>query len=173
MFLDVLRRRNRTSSGPPIAYTETGTIPANSYVSISMPSTENARLLRAEGDRLNLKVFAMTKRVSRNTGIARPSWRGGIDRAVAVDMACAIACHARGCGSAIWAIWCRCPRRGRRPRATLRPTTGPCFQMKRPTRPPPRHRRSGREQAILARVQTQGRYVLSRPRRRICRRSRG
>ena len=96
MFLDVLRRRNPAFIRAAQALHQQGAIPANSYVLDLDTVTENARLLRAEGDRLGMKVYAMTKQVSRNTGFSRAVMAGGIDRAVAVDMACAIACHNAG-----------------------------------------------------------------------------
>lgn len=96
MFLDVLRRRNPAFILAAQELHQKGKIPANSYVLDLDAVTENARLIRTESDRLGLKVFAMTKQVSRQSGFARAVMAGGIERAVAVDMACAIACHNAG-----------------------------------------------------------------------------
>ena len=96
MFLTTLRRRNPAFILAAQHLHQQGHIPANSYV-IDLDAVEaNARLIRAEADRHGLKVFAMTKQVSRNSGFCRAVMRGGIDRAVAVDMACATACHRAG-----------------------------------------------------------------------------
>ncbi len=96
MFLDVLRRRNPAFILAAPMLHQAGRIPANSYV-IDLDSVRvNARVTKAEADRLGLKVFAMTKQVGRHSGFARAVKAGGIDRCVAVDMACALACHRAG-----------------------------------------------------------------------------
>ena len=56
----------------------------------------NARALRAEADRHGLKLFAMTKQMGRNGSFCAALRRGGIDKAVAVDMECARACRRAG-----------------------------------------------------------------------------
>jgi predicted amino acid racemase len=96
MFLDVLRRRNPTFIETAMRLHQEGRIPANSYV-LDLDAVEhNARLLKDEADRLGMKIFAMTKQVGRSSSFCQAVKRGGIDRAVAVDMACARATHRAG-----------------------------------------------------------------------------
>lgn len=96
MFLDVLRRRNPKFLEAAIALHRQGKIPANAYV-LDLDAVEaNARVLKTEADRLGLKIFAMTKQVGRASSFCAAVQRGGIDRSVAVDMACARATHRAG-----------------------------------------------------------------------------
>lgn len=96
MFLDVLRRRNPAFIEAAMALHQQGKIPANAYV-LDLDTVErNARVLADEAARLGLKTFAMTKQVGRSSSFCRAVKRGGIDRAVAVDMACARATHKAG-----------------------------------------------------------------------------
>jgi predicted amino acid racemase len=96
MFLDVLRRRNPKFIEAAIALHRQGKLPANAYV-LDLDTVEaNARVLKTEADRLGLKILAMTKQVGRSSSFCRAVMRGGIQAAVAVDMACARATHRAG-----------------------------------------------------------------------------
>jgi len=96
MFLDVLRRRNPAFIEAAMRLHQEGKVPANAYV-LDLDAVEhNARLLKDEADRHGLKIFAMTKQVGRASSFCHTVKRGGIDRAVAVDMACARAVHRAG-----------------------------------------------------------------------------
>src|SRR5438128_6801091 len=96
MFLDPIRRRNPKLIEQAIALHQAGKIPANSYV-IDLDAVEkNARTIRAEADRLGLKVFAMTKQMGRSPSFCAAVARGGIRQAVKVDMDDARACHRAG-----------------------------------------------------------------------------
>ena len=96
MFLDILRRRNPGFIEAAQALHRAGRIPANSYV-IDLDSLErNAEILKAEATRLGLKTFAMTKQFGRSSSACKAIQRAGIDRSVAVDMACARATHRAG-----------------------------------------------------------------------------
>lgn len=96
MFLDVLRRRNPAFIEAAMALHQQGLIPANAYV-LDLDAVEaNARVIKAEADKHGLKTFAMTKQVGRVSSFCAAVQRGGIDRAVAVDMACARATHKAG-----------------------------------------------------------------------------
>ena len=79
-----------------IALHQAGRIPANCYVLDLDAVEDNARGFAERADALGLTVFAMTKQVGRNSGFCRALKRGGIDRAVAVDMACARPVRAAG-----------------------------------------------------------------------------
>src|SRR5262245_14717055 len=96
MFLDVLRRRNPAFIEAAMRLHQEGRLPANSYV-LDLDAVEhNARPLNTQADRFGLKIFAMTKQVGRSSSFCRAVMRGGIDRSVAVDMACARATHRAG-----------------------------------------------------------------------------
>jgi predicted amino acid racemase len=157
MFLDILRRRNPEFILAAQALHQQGAIPANSYVLDLDAVTENARLIRAEGDRLGLKVFAMTKQVSRQSGFSRAVLAGGIDRAVAVDMACAIACHKAGLRIGHLGHLVQVPRAEAAMAArALAPDYWTVFSEDKAAEVATASRGAGRQQAILARVQTQG-----------------
>ncbi len=96
MFLDLVRRRNPAFVEAVFALHQAGEIPSGAYV-LDLDAVEaNARVLRAEADRLGLAIFAMTKQVGRNAPFIAAAGAGGIDRCVAVDMACARAIVAAG-----------------------------------------------------------------------------
>lgn len=96
MFLDVLRRRNPAFIEAAMALHQSGQIPANAYV-LDLDAVEaNARVLKTEADKQGLKIFAMTKQVGRASSFCQAVQRGGIEKSVAVDMACARATHNAG-----------------------------------------------------------------------------
>ena len=96
MFLDVLRRRNPKFVEAAMALHRDGKVPANAYI-LDLDAVEaNARTLKTEADKHGLKIFAMTKQVGRASSFSHAVMRGGIDRSVAVDMACARATHNAG-----------------------------------------------------------------------------
>jgi predicted amino acid racemase len=96
MFLDVLRRRNPKFVEAAMALHREGKVPANAYI-LDLDAVEaNARILKTEADKHGLKIFAMTKQVGRASSFSHAVMRGGIDRSVAVDMACARATHNAG-----------------------------------------------------------------------------
>lgn len=157
MFLDTLRRRNPAFILAAQALHQAGAIPANSYVLDLDAVTENARLMRAEGDRLGLKVFAMTKQVSRQTGFSHAVMAGGIDRAVAVDMACAVACHNAGLRIGHLGHLVQVPRAEAAIAARdIAPDYWTVFSDDKADEAAGAAKAAGREQAILARVQTSG-----------------
>ena len=157
MFLDLLRRRNPDFIRAAQTLHRAGAIPANSYVLDLDAVTENARLTRAEADRHGLKVFAMTKQVSRQSGFARAVMAGGIDRAVAVDMACAIACHKAGLRIGHLGHLVQVPRAEAAMAARdLAPDYWTVFSDDKAAEAAAAAHAAGRQQALLARVQTTG-----------------
>lgn len=157
MFLDVLRRRNPEFILAAQTLHQAGAIPANAYVLDLDAITENAGLIRATGDRLGLKVFAMTKQVGRQTGFSRAVMAGGIDRAVAVDMACAIACHQAGLRIGHLGHLVQVPRAEAAMAARdLAPDYWTVFSDDKATEAAAAAHAAGHSQAILARVQTDG-----------------
>ena len=96
MFLDVLRRRNPSLIEHAIALHQAGKLPANAYV-IDLDAVEdNARAIAGAAEKLGLTTLAMTKQMGRNRSFCRAVKRGGIPKAVAVDMECARAAHRAG-----------------------------------------------------------------------------
>lgn len=157
MFLSLLRRRNPDFIRAAQTLHRAGLIPANSYVLDLDAVTRNARATRAEGDRLGLKVFAMTKQVGRQTGFSAAVMNGGIDRAVAVDMACAIACHNAGLRIGHLGHLVQVPRAEAAMAARdLAPDYWTVFSDDKAAEAAQAARAAGRVQAMLARVQTQG-----------------
>ena len=157
MFLDVLRRRNQDFVWAAQSLHQQGRIPSNSYVLDLDAIKANARTIKAEADRLGLRVFAMTKQVGRNSGFARSVMAGGIDRAVAVDMACAVACHRAGLRTGHLGHLVQVPRaEASFAAATLRPDYWTVFSLDKAREASEAARAAGREQAVLARVQTDG-----------------
>ena len=171
MFLDVLRRRNPASSKPRSRCIRQGKIPANTYV-LDLDAVEaNARVLKAEADRLGLKVFAMTKQMAANGSFCRAVMRGGIDRrwrstwpAPAPRTAPAEIGHLGhlAAGTA--------RTRPRRPPRRSGRTTGPCSTTRRPAKRPPRRTRRGLCAGPAGPHPGRGRHLLSRPRGRLRRR---
>ncbi len=89
MFLDVLKRRNRPFLDAVTALHQSGELPGNAYALDLDAVRANAEATRREADRHGLEVFAMTKQVGRAGGFLAALMEGGVDTAVAVDMACA------------------------------------------------------------------------------------
>ena len=92
----LIRRRNPRLIEQAIALHQAGELPANAYV-IDLDAVElNARAIAAEAAKYDLTVLAMTKQMGRNASFCRAVMRGGVAKAVAVDMGCAHAVHRAG-----------------------------------------------------------------------------
>lgn len=89
MFLDLLTRRNPRFIEAAIALHQDRRIPAGSYVLDLDAMAANASRFVGEARRLGLTVFAMTKQFGRNPAAMDAVAAVGMDRFVAVDMACA------------------------------------------------------------------------------------
>ncbi|MEM7047716.1 MAG: alanine racemase [Pseudomonadota bacterium] len=96
MFLDVLMRRNPAFIEATMALHQDHALPPNTYVLDLDTITENAQLFTTEARKYNLKTFAMTKQVGRHPGFCKAVMDGGIEKCVAVDLACAVACARAG-----------------------------------------------------------------------------
>lgn len=156
MFLDVTRRRNPSLILAAQKLHQEGLIPANSYVLDLDVVESNARVLKQEADRLGLKVFAMTKQVSRNSGFCAAVKRGGIDKAVAVDMACGIACDKAGLAIGHLGHLVQVPRGEASQAAALKPDYWTVFSLDKAREAAAASRQNGRIQKLLIRVQTAG-----------------
>lgn len=157
MFLDVLRRRNPQFIEAAITLHQGGLIPANAYVLDLDAIEENARLFKAEADRRGLKVFAMTKQVGRNSGFCKAVMKGGIDKAVAVDMACAIACDRAGMAVGHLGHLVQIPRQEARAAASgIKPDYWTVFSEQKAKEAAQASSAANREQDLMARIQTEG-----------------
>ncbi|MBG1233918.1 alanine racemase [Aestuariivirga litoralis] len=156
MFLDVIRRRNPHFITAAQKLHQEGLIPSNTYMLDLDAIESNARVFKAEADKLNLKVFAMTKQVSRNSGFVSAVMRGGIERAVAVDMACALACHRAGLKIGHLGHLVQIPKAEAAAAATMKPDYWTVFSLQKAEEAAAASRTTGREQELLLRVQTAG-----------------
>ncbi len=157
MFLDLLIRRNPAFVEAAISLHQLGRIPANSYV-IDLDAVErNARVFAAEAGKRNLKAFAMTKQVGRHSGFCQAVMKGGIDRSVAVDMACAIACDRAGLKTGHLGHLVQIPfHEAGFAASVLQPDYWTVFSDEKASQAADAAIRSGREQALLARIQDKG-----------------
>ena len=157
MFLDVLLRRNSAFVEAAMALHQAGKLPANCYVLDLDAVEKNARLFAAEARRLGMKTFAMTKQVGRNSGFCKAVMAGGIDRAVAVDMACAIACERAELRTGHLGHLVQIPRHEADLGASyIKPDYWTVFNDAKATEAAAAARRAGRSQKLLARIQTEG-----------------
>ncbi len=156
MFLDVLRRRNPRLIEQSIALHQGGRIPANSYVIDLDAVAANAGLLRAESDRHGLRIFGMTKQMGRNGSFCAALRRGGIDKAVAVDMACARACRRAGLQIGHIGHLVQIPRAEADAAASLTPDYWTVFNFEKATEAARASGLRGRRQDLLARIQSEG-----------------
>jgi len=140
-----------------MALHQAGQIPASSYV-LDLDTVEaNARVLKAEADRHGLKIFAMTKQVGRASSFCQAVKRGGIDRAVAVDMACARATHRAGLPVGHLGHLAQVPRHeAPAAAARLRPDYWTVFNEAKAREAADAARAAGFEQNLLARIAAEG-----------------
>ncbi len=156
MFLDVLRRRNPRLIEESIRLHPAGRIPANSYV-IDLDAVEaNAKLLRAESDRHGLKIFGMTKQMGRNGSFCAALRRGGIGKAVAVNMADARACRLGRLEIGHLGHLVQIPRAEADAAASLAPDYWTVFNFEKAAEAAWASEQRGRRQDLLARIQTEG-----------------
>ena len=156
MFLDILRRRNRSLIEQAIALHQAGAIPANTYVIDLDAVAGNAVLMRAEADKAGLKIFAMTKQMGRNGDFCRAVKAGGIDKAVAVDMECARACARAGLGIGHLGHLVQIPRHEAPAAEALSPDFWTVFNLEKAREAASAARHRGRRQALLARIHAAG-----------------
>ena len=157
MFLNSLMRRNPRFIDAAIELHQSGRLPANCYV-LDLDTIEaNARLFASQAAAYGLTVFAMTKQVGRNSGFCRAIMRGGINRIVAVDMACAIACAGSGMKTGHLGHLVQIPRHEADYAAQkIRPDYWTVFSLEKAQEAAAASRDASREQSILVRIQRDG-----------------
>ena len=157
MFLDLLIRRNPHFIEAAMALHQQGKIPANAYV-LDLDAVErNANTFSQAASKLGLTTFAMTKQVGRHSGFCRAVMRGGINRSVAVDMPCAVACDRAGLKTGHVGHLVQVPREEADFAAShLQPDFWTVFSDIKAQEAASAAERAGREQALMARIQTEG-----------------
>ncbi|MFS4580656.1 alanine racemase [Phaeobacter sp. C3_T13_0] len=157
MFLELLQRRNPQFIEAAMHLHQSGEIPANAYVLDLDTVEENARVFQAEANKHGLTTFAMTKQVGRHSGFCEALVAGGIDRSVAVDMACAIACDRAGLKTGHLGHLVQVPsREAAFAAAELRPDYWTVFSDQKAREAASAALKAGRIQNMLARIQTEG-----------------
>lgn len=157
MFLDLIRRRNPKLIEAAISLHQAGKIPPNAYILDLDVVEANAAKLRAEADRLGMKVFAMTKQVGRNSSFCKATMRGGIDRAVAVDVACAVACTRAGLKVGHVGHLVQVPKfEADMVAAYIKPDFWTVFSVEKAQEAAIAAKKAGREQNILVRIKAAG-----------------
>jgi len=156
MFLQTLLRRNRPFLQAVVRLHQLGQIPANSYV-LDIDSVQaNAGLLSATAQKLGLKVYAMSKQFGRNPVAFRALAAGGIDRYVAVDMACARAVSRSGYALGHIGHLVQVPRSEARAAAQMMPEYWTVFSHEKAGEASQANGQLGRCQKLLARIHAEG-----------------
>ncbi len=156
MFLETLERRNPQLIAAAIKLHREGAIDPNSYVIDLDAVTRNARRIADEAARLNLEVLAMTKQVGRGAPFAEALRAGGIDRIVAVDMACALAADAAGIEVGHIGHLVQIPRAQAARAASLAPDNWTVFNDEKAREAASASAPTGRDQDLLARIAAPG-----------------
>ena len=156
MFLDLIRRRNPTLIEQSIALHQSGRLPANTYV-IDLDAVEaNARLIAAAAEKHGLNVYAMTKQMGRNASFCRAVMRGGVGKAVAVDVECARATHRAGMQLGHVGHLVQVPRAEADAAASMKPEHWTVFNMEKATEAAAANKKLGQTQGLLARIVAEG-----------------
>jgi len=156
MFLDVLRRRNPGLIEAAIRLHQENKLPANSYVIDTDTVERNARTIRETADRHGLKVFAMTKQMSRNASFCAAVRRGGIGEAVAVDMVCARATHRAGLVLGHFGHLVQVPRAEADIAALMKPRYWTVFNDEKAGEASAALKKAGHDGQLLARIHAEG-----------------
>jgi len=156
MFLDLIRRRNPLLVEQSIALHQAGEIPANSYV-IDLDAVEgNARTIIGGAAKFGFKTYAMTKQMGRNGSFCRAVAKGGIDRAVAVDMECARAVRRAGLGVGHIGHLVQVPRHEADAAASMAPDYWTVFNLEKAAEAGAASAKLGRSQKVMARIVAPG-----------------
>jgi predicted amino acid racemase len=156
MFLEAIRRRNPKLIEQAISLHQAGKIPANSYV-IDLDAVEaNVRAMTDAARKLDLKLFAMTKQMGRNASFCQALKRGGINKAVVVDMECARACRRADLAIGHLGHLVQVPRAEAATAAAMAPDYWTVFNGEKAVEAGKATATSGRTQALLARIVAPG-----------------
>jgi predicted amino acid racemase len=156
MFLDVIRRRNPALIEQTIALHQAGRLPANAYIVDLDAVQSNARHIVGIAARLGLKTYAMTKQIGRNRSFCEAVAKGGITKAVAVDMQCARAVSGAGLALGHIGHLVQIPRFEADAAASLGPNYWTVFNLEKATEAGAAAKKHGRTQSLLARIVDEG-----------------
>lgn len=95
-MLDIISQQNPKLVKAAAELHQGGAIPPDTYVVDLDGVRQNARKIKACGDRLGLRLYVMTKQINRNPSMLKVIAQEGIDKAVAVDIQCANLLHEQG-----------------------------------------------------------------------------
>ena len=152
MFLDLIRRRNPALIEQSIALHQAGMLPANCYV-VDLDAVEaNARHIAGVTGRFGLKTYAMTKQIGRSASYCKAIMRGGIAKAVAVDMECARATSRAGMGLGHVGHLVQVPRFEADAAASMSPDHWTVFSLEKAAEAGLAAKKLGRTQDIMARL---------------------
>ncbi len=90
MYLQRLIERNPRLLETAIMLHQSGRIPPNTWIIDLDTIVENARVLTAEAKRLGLTTYLMSKQYSRNPYVSTLALANGLNKIVAVDVACSL-----------------------------------------------------------------------------------
>jgi len=156
MFLDLIRRRNPALVEASIALHQASQLPANTYV-VDLDAVErNARHISNAASKLGLKTYAMTKQIGRNDSCCKAIARGGIAKAVAVDMQCARAIYRAGLALGHIGHLVQVPRFEADAAASMAPEHWTVFSLDKAAEAGAAASRAGRTQALMARIVADG-----------------
>jgi len=156
MFLDVIRRRNPTLIEQTIALHQSGRLPANAYI-VDLDAVEsNARHIFGIATKLGLKTYAMTKQIGRNRSFCEAVARGGIKKAVAVDMECARAVNRAGLALGHIGHLVQIPRFEADAAASFNPDYWTVLDFQKAIEAGAAAKKHGRTQPLLARIFAEG-----------------
>jgi predicted amino acid racemase len=156
VFLEPLRRRNPGFLEAVISLHQSGELPANAYVLDLDAVRANGEAMRAEGKRLGLEVFAMTKQVGRAPAFVRALVDAGITHGVAVDMRDARALGRSGMSLGHVGHLVQVPQAEAGAAAALTPANWTVFSDDKAAEAAQASRAIGREQNLLARIHAPG-----------------
>jgi len=156
MFLAPLRRRNPDFLRAAVDLHARGAVPANSYVLDLDAVTANAQVMSEAAARHGLTVFAMTKQVGRNPRFCAAVRSGGIEAAVAVDMADARAVAAGGLRLGHLGHLVQVPAGEAAEAAAMRPDYWTVFSQEKAEQAAAAAAAAGRVQDVLLRIHAAG-----------------
>lgn len=152
MFLKKLFQRNPEFIQSVIELHQAGLLPANSYVLDIDTMQKNAALMAAEGKRLGLKVFPMTKQIGRNPCAMDCLVKEGLNAFVAVDMNCALPIHKNGYDIGHLGHLVQIPKAEVETAAAMKPYYWTVFNRENALAAASAAQNIGRKQPLLARI---------------------
>jgi predicted amino acid racemase len=156
MFLRKMIKRNPQFIKTVVQLHQNGEIPANSYVLDLDTVEKNAGIISAEGKRLGLKVFPMTKQIGRNPVAFHALAKEGLESYVAVDMGCAWSINAAGYKIGHIGHLVQIPSAETDAAASFKPDYWTVFNMEKAQAASDASGKIGREQKLLARIHAPG-----------------